>query len=203
MPLLSLHTANGGEFLNQSLIPWCRGERIGFTRGRPYRKNDQAYVEQRNGAVLRRYIGYDRYSTRPAFAALKAVHELLRLYVNFSQPVRKLISKERHGARVVKRYDRAQTARPPTVGQRRPHPGAERRPRRPVSAAQSPPVARGSANPPRRTLETRRRQEGRHMSLVRGDGDASARGGRGQGKDQGIKDGCWVTTIMRHHPLLR
>ena len=109
MPLLSLHTDNGGEFLNHTLVPWCRGEHIGFTRGRPYRKNDQAYVEQRNGAVLRRYIGYDRYGSRPAFAALRAVHELLRLYVNFFQPIRKLLSKERHGARVVKRYDRAQT----------------------------------------------------------------------------------------------
>jgi hypothetical protein len=109
MPWLSLHTDNGGEFLNHILVPWCRDERIAFTRGRPYRKNDQAYVEQRNGAVLRRYIGYDRYGTRAAFAALKAVHEVLRLYVNFFQPVRKLVSKERHGARVVKRYDRAQT----------------------------------------------------------------------------------------------
>src|SRR5215472_3462500 len=109
MPVLSLHTDNGGEFLNHILVPWCRGEHIAFTRGRPYRKNDQAYVEQRHGSVLRRYIGYDRYSTRAAFAALKAVHELLRLYVNFFQPVRKLVSKERHGARVVKRYDRAQT----------------------------------------------------------------------------------------------
>jgi transposase InsO family protein len=109
MPLLSLHTDNGGEFLNHILVPWCRDKRIAFTRGRPYRKNDQAYVEQRNGAVLRRYIGYDRYSTRPAFAALQAVLELLRLYVTFFQPLRKLISKERHGARVVKRYDRAQT----------------------------------------------------------------------------------------------
>lgn len=109
MPLRSLHTDNGGEFLNHIVVPWCRGERIAFTRGRPYRKNDQAYVEQRNGAVLRRYIGYDRYSTHAAFAALKAVHELLRLYVNFFQPVRKLVFKARHGARVVKRYDRAQT----------------------------------------------------------------------------------------------
>jgi transposase InsO family protein len=109
MPLLSLHTDNGSEFLNHILIPWCRDERIAFTRGRPYRKNDQAYAEQRNGAVLRRYIGYDRYSTRAAFAALHAVHELLRLYVNFFLPIRKLISKERHGARVVKRFDRAQT----------------------------------------------------------------------------------------------
>lgn len=109
MPLLSLHTDNGSEFLNHIVVPWCRDQGIPFTRGRPYRKNDQAYVEQRNGSVLRRYIGYDRYSTRPAFAALKGVHELLRLYVNFFQPVRKLVSKERHGARVVKRYDRAQT----------------------------------------------------------------------------------------------
>lgn len=109
MPLLSLHTDNGGEFLNQILVPWCRDKHITFTRGRPYRKNDQAYVEQRNGSVLRRYVGYDRYCTRAAFAALTAVHELLRLYVNFFQPIRKLVSKERHGARVVKRYDRAQT----------------------------------------------------------------------------------------------
>ena len=109
MPLLSLHTDNGSDFLNHILVPWCREKHIAFTRGRPYRKNDQAYVEQRNGAVLRRYIGYDRYSTRPAFAALQAVHEPLRLYVNFFHPIRKLVSKERHGARVVKRYDRAQT----------------------------------------------------------------------------------------------
>jgi hypothetical protein len=109
MPLLSLHSDNGGEFLNHILIPWCRDERIAFTRGRPYRKNDQAYAEQRNGAVLRRYIGYDRYCTRAALRALQAVHEVLRLYVNFFQPIRKLVSKERHGARVVKRYDRAQT----------------------------------------------------------------------------------------------
>jgi hypothetical protein len=109
MPLLSLHTDNGSEFLNHILIPWCREKGIAFTRGRPYRKNDQAYAEQRNVAVLRRYIGYYRYSSRAAFAALQAVHERLRIYVNFFHPIRKLISKERHGARVVKRYDRAQT----------------------------------------------------------------------------------------------
>jgi len=109
MPLLSLHSDNGGEFLNHILIPWCRDERIAFTRGRPSRKNDQASAEQRNGAVLRRYIGYDRSCTRAAVRALQAVHEVLRLYVNFFQPIRKLVSTERHGARVVKRDDRAQT----------------------------------------------------------------------------------------------
>jgi hypothetical protein len=109
MPLVSLHTDNGGEFLNHILIPWCRTQQITFTRGRPHRKNDQAYVEQKNWSVLRRVIGYDRYCTRAAFLALEAVHALLRPYVNFFQPLRKLVSKERHGARVLKRYDRAQT----------------------------------------------------------------------------------------------
>ncbi len=109
IPLRSLHTDNGGEFLNHLLVPWCRAHRISMTRGRPYRKNDQAYVEQKNWSVLRRIIGYDRFATRAAFDALQAVHELLRPYVNFFQPLRKLIAKERHGARVVKRFDRAQT----------------------------------------------------------------------------------------------
>jgi hypothetical protein len=109
MPLQGLHTDNGGEFLNQLLLGWARRLNIHQTRGRPYRKNDQAYVEQKNWSVLRRIIGYDRYSTRAAFEALTAVHELLRPHINFFQPIRKLISKQRHGARIVKRYDRAQT----------------------------------------------------------------------------------------------
>ena len=109
VPLLSLHTDNGGEFLNHVLVPWCREPGITITRGRPHRKNDQAYVEQKNGAVLRRFIGYHRYSSRAALEALTAVHARLRPYVNFFHPVRKLLSKARHGARVLKRYDRAQT----------------------------------------------------------------------------------------------
>ena len=109
VPLLSLHTDNGGEFLNHVLVPWCREQGITITRGRPHRKNDQAYVEQNNGAVLRRFIGYHRSSSRAALEALTAVHARLRPYVNFFHPVRKLLSKARHGARVLKRYDRAQT----------------------------------------------------------------------------------------------
>ena len=57
MPLVSLHTDNGGEFLDYVLIPWCRQQQIGLTSGRPHRKNDQAYVEQKNWVVLRRSIG--------------------------------------------------------------------------------------------------------------------------------------------------
>ena len=82
---------------------------IRFTRGRPYRKNDQAWVEQRNGLLVRRLVGYDRYSSRAALAVLQRLYGLLRLQHNFFRPVRKLLSKRRVGSKVVKRYDKAQT----------------------------------------------------------------------------------------------
>jgi len=109
MGLRELHTDNGSEFLNHLLYPYCQHAGIRLTRGRPYRKNDQAYVEQRNGHLVRRVVGYDRYSSKAAFAALQRVYGLLRPYVNFFQPVQKVVSKERVGAKVIKRYDRAQT----------------------------------------------------------------------------------------------
>lgn len=109
MPLRELHTDNGGEFLNGVLYPWCQREGIALTRGRPYKKNDQAYVEQRNWLIVRRLIGYDRYSTKVAYAHLRRLYSLLRLYLNFFQPLRKVIATERAGSRVRKRYDRAQT----------------------------------------------------------------------------------------------
>ncbi len=109
MPLDALHTDNGSEFLNHVLVPYCREQHIHFTRGRPWRKNDQAYAEQKNWAIVRRLIGYDRYTTNAALAHLTAVYEVLRLYWNFFQPLRKLTAKVRHGAKVTKRYDRAQT----------------------------------------------------------------------------------------------
>lgn len=108
-PLRELHTDNGGEFVNQILFPWCRREGIHFTRGRPYRKNDQAYAEQKIWMVVRRLVGYDRYSTRSAYEELSRLYELFALYLNFFQPIRKLIAKRRVGARVSKRYDQAQT----------------------------------------------------------------------------------------------
>jgi len=109
MPLRSFHTDNGGEFLNHLLLPWCRTAGIAMSRGRPHRKNDQAYAEQKNWAIVRRLIGYDRYSSRPAYEELRAFYRVLRLYWNCFQPLRKLVAKVRHGARVTKRYDRAQT----------------------------------------------------------------------------------------------
>jgi hypothetical protein len=108
-PLEALHTDNGGEFLNDGLIPWCRREGIHFTRGRPYKKNDQAWVEQRNWQSVRRYVGYDRYSTKAAYELLLKLYPLLCLQMNFVRPVRKLASKERQGAKVSKRYDEPST----------------------------------------------------------------------------------------------
>jgi len=108
-PLRALHTDNGSEFINRVLVPWCIREKIGFTRGRGYRKNDQAYVEQRNWLSVRRQVGYQRYSSRAAFEALQQLYPLLRLQLNFFRPVRKLVGKERLGAKVVKRYDEPRT----------------------------------------------------------------------------------------------
>lgn len=107
--LLEIHTDNGGEFINAILYPWCKKEGIRFTRGRAYKKNDQAYVEQKNWSVPRRLIGYDRYDTKAAYEQMQRLYQSVRLYVNFFQPVSKLVSKERVGAKVKKRYDRAQT----------------------------------------------------------------------------------------------
>ncbi|MGH7404385.1 MAG: integrase catalytic domain-containing protein [Candidatus Methylomirabilales bacterium] len=108
-PLRELHTDNGGEFLNSILYPWCQREGIRFTRGRPYKKNDQAYAEQKVWAIVRRLVGYDRYSTRAAFDQLDRLYELLRLYTNFFQPTAKLRSKTRRGPRLIKRFDPART----------------------------------------------------------------------------------------------
>jgi len=107
--LTALHTDNGSEFINHVLYPWCQREGISFTRGRSYRKNDQAYVEQKNWLTVRRPVGYGRYRSRQAFALLQQLYPLLTLQGNFFRPVRKLAGKQRHGAKIVKRYDQPQT----------------------------------------------------------------------------------------------
>jgi hypothetical protein len=103
------HTDNGSEFINACLFGWCQRHGVHFTRGRPYRKNDQAWVEQRNGLIIRRLVGYDRYSSRAAQTVLQRLYGLLRLQHNFLRPVRKLLSKRRVGSKVIKRYDGART----------------------------------------------------------------------------------------------
>jgi hypothetical protein len=109
IPLLGFDSDNGTEFINYAMLEYCRREGITFTRSRPYKKNDNAHVEQKNGAVVRRIVGYDRYASQAAYAQLRRLYDLVRLHVNFFQPVQKLVSKSRNGAKVTRRYDKAQT----------------------------------------------------------------------------------------------
>lgn len=107
--LLGLDTDNGSEFLNYLLLQYCFDEEITFTRSRPYKKNDQCHVEEKNGSIIRKFIGYDRFEGIQPCQILSALYEQLRLYVNFFQPSLKLLSKTRQGSRVIKKYDQAQT----------------------------------------------------------------------------------------------
>lgn len=108
-PLLGIDSDNGGEFINQYLFNYCQEEGIVFTRSRPYKKDDSCHVEQKNWSVVRRLIGYDRYDSKAALETLNRVYSITRHYVNFFQPGMKLVYKTRHGARVHKVYDTAQT----------------------------------------------------------------------------------------------
>lgn len=108
-PLLGIDSDNGSEFLNAHLVRYCTQEQITFTRSRPYWKNDQAHVEQKNWSVVRRLVGYGRYESEEALAQLNALYELLRIWTNHWQPTLKLVGKERAGAKVRKRYDGART----------------------------------------------------------------------------------------------
>src|SRR5205823_14116922 len=103
-PLLGLDTDNDSVFMNETVRDYCKQAGIEFTRCRPYRKNDQAWVEQKNGAVVRRAIGYRRFEGLEAAAALARLYAAMRLFVNFFQPSFKLASKARDGAVVRKRY---------------------------------------------------------------------------------------------------
>ena len=108
-PLLGLDTDNGSEFINYALLDFCRIHKITFTRSRAYKKNDQAHVEEKNGSIVRRLIGYDRFEGLDAYNALSELYATLRLYINFFQPSLKLKSKIRDGAKVTKKYDKAKT----------------------------------------------------------------------------------------------
>jgi hypothetical protein len=109
VPLLAFDSDNGTEFLNGSLLSYCREESILFTRSRPYKKNDQCRVEQKNGAIVRRVVGYDRYEGKQAQQGLAELYGTLRLHINFFQPSMRLVEKKRDGARVHKTYDFAKT----------------------------------------------------------------------------------------------
>ena len=104
MPILGLDTDNDSVFMNDTVLAWCATEGAEFTRSRPYKKNDQAWVEQKNGAVIRRLAGYRRYQGIEAATVLADLYASARLFVNVFQPSFKLASKDRTGARVTKKY---------------------------------------------------------------------------------------------------
>jgi hypothetical protein len=103
--LLGLDSDNGSEFINETLFRYCQDNKITFTRSRPYHKNDQAHVEQKNWSVVRRTVGYDRLETPEELALLNSIYADLRLYVNFFQPVFKLIGKDKVDGKIIKNYD--------------------------------------------------------------------------------------------------
>jgi hypothetical protein len=108
-PILGIDTDNGGEFINEAVIAYCEQAHITFTRGRPYLKNDQCFVEQKNGAIVRQVVGYDRLVGEQAYRQLTELYRALRLYVNCFQPSMKLLSKERDGKKIRCVYDPART----------------------------------------------------------------------------------------------
>ena len=108
-PLRGLDTDNGGEFINAELLAYCEQERITFTRGRARHANDQCYVEQKNGQIVRQVVGYDRFAGELAYRQMTELYRALRLYVNCFQPSMKLHAKRRDGSKVHRTYESAQT----------------------------------------------------------------------------------------------
>jgi hypothetical protein len=95
---------NDSAFMNDVVVPWCREQKLEVTRSRAYKKNDQAFVEQKNGAVVRRLMGYGRFDGVETARMIARLYAAARLHVNFFQPSFKLKEKRREGAKVIKRY---------------------------------------------------------------------------------------------------
>ncbi|HZC36953.1 MAG TPA: transposase family protein [Chthoniobacterales bacterium] len=108
-PIVGLDVDNDSAFINDTVVAYCRERGLELTRSRAYKKNDQAWIEQKNGAVVRRLVGYGRLEGAAAATALGSLHEVARLYVNFFQPSFKLKSKAREGAKVSKQYEKPAT----------------------------------------------------------------------------------------------
>jgi len=109
-PLLGIDSDNDSAFINDTVFDYCKFHSIKFTRSRAYRKNDQAWVEQKNGAVIRRFTGHDRYSGIVAGQVLANLFQAVRLYVNYFQPSFKIREKEKDGSKVRRIYEKPMTA---------------------------------------------------------------------------------------------
>ncbi len=108
-PWLGIDSDSGGEFINDHLVRYCRQEKLTFTRGRAYNKNDSCYVEQKNWHIVRRTVGYWRYETEQEVRILNQIYRWLRLYTNYFQPQMKCVAKSRDKSRWIKKYDQAKT----------------------------------------------------------------------------------------------
>ncbi|HMB03082.1 MAG TPA: transposase family protein [Isosphaeraceae bacterium] len=104
VPIRGIDTDNDGAFINETLQSYCQEQHLEFTRSRAYQKNDQAWIEQKNGSVIRRFVGDRRLSGLVAGQCLSRLYQMIRLYVNYFQPSFKLRSKTREGSKVHKRY---------------------------------------------------------------------------------------------------
>ena len=109
IPLQSLHSDNGGEFINRFLQSWCRSQSIAFRRGRSSRSNDTCYVEQKNYSVVRQAVGYARFDTAEEVELMRDLYDAVRLLVNFCYPSMRLIERTRDGAPVTRRHDSPRT----------------------------------------------------------------------------------------------
>lgn len=107
--IVGIDTDNGSEFINEVVFAYCQGMGYEQTRSRPYKKNDQAWVEQKNRSIVRRMVGYNKLTGSEACQALQHLYDASRLFVNYFQPSFKLKFKLRQGARVQKKYHSPQT----------------------------------------------------------------------------------------------
>ncbi len=108
-PLLGIDSDSGSEFINAHLFRYCIQEKVTFTRGRPGKKNDNPFIEEKNDSIVRNWVGYGRFDTQAQVDTLNEFYELLRLYTNFFLPVMKLKKKIRIGSRIKKIHDKAAT----------------------------------------------------------------------------------------------
>lgn len=108
--LRGIDSDNGSEFINNHLLGYCRGQKIQFTRGRPYKKDDNAHIEQKNWTHVRKLLGYVRYDSEPALEAINDLYRNeLRLFQNLFQPSVKLLKKVRVGSKIKRVYDEPKT----------------------------------------------------------------------------------------------
>ena len=107
--VVGIHSDSGVEFINAHLFGFCKQNSIAFTRSRPYKKDDNFWVENRNDKIVRRNVGYRRYEGKTDLFLLNLLYQKLYFYTNFFKPQRRCIKKERVGSKIKKLYDQPET----------------------------------------------------------------------------------------------